>query len=232
VFRFVVFADSRTGGTHLVSSLKSHPQIACVSEPFPHNKLDTHEAQVEWSNFFYADREQSGMPTVGFRLKVKQLADPEAFAAYLEDREILPLRLTRRNVVKQAVSRLRAMALFRESGDYNVKAEKKPLGATRIEAQALFNQVDELLELKRRESEFFERLAHPGKDELVYEDMLADEQAFFSDLYTRLNANPDHAPSSNVKKNTSNSLEQSILNFEELLEALRGTPYEAMLTES
>ncbi|MEE4278090.1 MAG: hypothetical protein V2I82_06460 [Halieaceae bacterium] len=232
MFKFVVFADSRTGGTHLVSSLKSHPQIACVSEPFPHNKLDTHEAQVKWSNFFFADREQKGMPTGGFRLKVKQLADPAAFAAYLGERDILPLRLTRRNVVKQAVSRLRAIALFHESGDYNVKAEKKPLGATRIEAQALLNQINELLELKQRETDFFELLTHPEKAELIYEDMLADQRAFFSSLYSRLQTTADHVPKSNVKKNTSNSLEKSILNFDELLDALKGTPFEAMLTES
>jgi LPS sulfotransferase NodH len=221
---FIIISEARTGGTHVVSMLDSHPNIKCVSEPFAHLQLDTPKKQFDWISEFNEDLKKG--ICCGFRTKINQIADPSAFVRRAQDEDWSIFDMERTHVVKRAVSRVRAKELYDKSGDYNVKIRKgmSPLGKTPINIKRLLKEIA-LVEKEIRHSEsFFASYPDLSYTKLTYEALLSDEVAFFRELQVQIGVDfIDLTPI--VQKNTSDKLSESISNMDELREALKETNY-------
>jgi LPS sulfotransferase NodH len=226
--KFLIVSQSRTGGTHLTSTLHAQRNIRCVSEPYPHLKLVTHSDQILWSKMFYEESDASGLRAAGFRTKVKQLSDPEEFANFLNEQNIKVFYLRRDNKVKQAISSIRAIELFKRSGDFNVKGNASPLPPTVIPLGALKHHLRDIEAQSEQETAFFNVLPPSIKanlTELRYEDMLENSGMFFGRVFSQLEVPLPATLPTNIKKNTSDDLHEAVSNYEELCSWLVTTPY-------
>lgn len=222
---FVIVADSRSGGTHLTSALNSLEDVRCVSEPFNHRKLETHEEQTAWALQFYRKGVRDAQAAVGFRTKVKQVADVHAFQTFLDEQETVLIHLRRRNQLKQAISSIRAIELFKATGDYNVKGDAPPLPPSEIKLGALKHHLKAITDLADQENAFigsFSRLTPLG---VFYEDLLETPDEVFARIHEALAIRPTGEIRSVTRKNTPDDLRTAILNYDEVAAFLKGTPF-------
>jgi len=230
--RFIIISDARTGGTHTVSTLNNHPNVKCVSEPFPHLSLETEEQQINWMKEF-SDPEnnlEKNIRAAGFRTKVEQIADKEMFKEFIKNENVLVFHLQRKNVVKKAISRIRAVALYKETKDYNVRSGNKPLPPINIPIDRLLKEVHQLEDLVNQERKFIESLDVKYYN-LFYQNIIDNSDEYFRSIFAVLQVPKDHIPKSNVAKNTSNDLSKIVSNYHKLWQQLEGSPYRRMLSE-
>jgi len=222
VSKFIIFADARTGGTHVMSKLNSHPDIFSVSEPFPHHNLNSHEEQISWMEEFFSNTKKRKFKSLGFRTKIEHQADLPKFIDYINDNDIKCFSLQRRNLVKKAISRINAVKLYKEINDYNVKTKEFKQKSHEIRPNKLLKEIEICEDQLRTTSDFLIELLDVSI--LYYEQILLDETDFFNRIMNKLGIQKVELETS-VFKNTSDDLSKSILNYEELKSRLNNTPY-------
>jgi hypothetical protein len=223
---FVIACLGRTGSTHLVSLLDSHPDIRCFGELFTHHEGTLDEAfvtspiadPVEYVAQLTAPLTERA---VGFKLPLNSIrAHPESLRL-LEGESMRIVRLRRLNVLALLASRrLLASTKVPQSthgdyGDATVELDPK-------QALAVFRLTDEheryLDELGDGRPTFqitYEDLsAGCGLDEL--QDFLGVEPVPLKSMFKRVRSRP---------------LTETISNWDEVASALRGTPYERFLED-
>jgi len=228
VIKFIVFADARTGGTHLMSKLNSHPDIFAVSEPFAHHNLNTHEEQVSWMQTFYSNSKKRKFEALGFRTKIEHQADLDQFVELINRENIICFSLQRRNLVKKAISRINAVELYKETNDYNRKSKDFKRKTYEIKPNKLKKEIEICEDQKDLTNQFIERLDNVTI--IYYEQILLDEKSFFDRIIQKLGIESKELQTT-VFKNTGDDLSKSLSNFQELKESLAGTKYELDLTE-
>lgn len=228
VVKFIVFADARTGGTHLMSKLNSHPDIFAVSEPFAHHNLNTHAEQVAWMEEFYANQRKTKFEALGFRTKIEHQSDLDQFVNVVNNEKIICFSLQRRNLVKKAISRINAVALYKETNDYNRKSKDFKPKQYEVKPNKLVKEIEICEEQLRITSEFIGRLNNVNI--IYYEQILLDEQGFFDGIIEKLGIEHKELKTT-VFKNTGDDLSKSIINYDEIKERLSGTKYLGDLEE-
>ena len=226
--RFIIFADARTGGTHVMSKLNSHEDIFAVSEPFPHHNLNTHEEQMAWMEEYYSNSRKRKFKALGFRTKIEHQANGEAFVDYVNRNNIICFSLQRRNLVKKAISRITAVQLYNETQDYNRKSKDFEKRATEIRPNKLLKEIEICEKQRRITNEFLQDLLDVTV--IYYEQILMDESHFFNRIIDKLGLDRQELVTS-VFKNTSDDLSKSVVNFEEIKTRLSDTQYITDLEE-
>ena len=222
VSKFIIFADARTGGTHVMSKLNSHPDIFAVSEPFPHHNLQTHEEQLGWMEEYFSNNRKKKFKALGFRTKIEHQADLESFIDYVNYNDITCFSLQRRNLVKKAISRINAVKLYKETKDYNRKSSDFKQQSNEIRPKKLMNEIKICEDQLKTTKEFLMELYDVSI--LYYEQILINEKDFFDGIIKKLGI-PHVDLVTSVFKNTSDDLSKSLTNYEELRSKLLTTPY-------
>lgn len=228
VIKFIVFADARTGGTHLMSKLNSHPDIFAVSEPFAHHNLNTHEEQVSWMQTFYSNSKKQKFEALGFRTKIEHQADLDQFVELINRENIICFSLQRRNLVKKAISRINAVELYKETNDYNRKSKDFKRKTYEIIPNKLKKEIEICEDQKDLTNEFIERLDNVTI--IYYEQILLDEKSFFDRIIQKLGIESKELQTT-VFKNTGDDLSKTLVNFNEIKNSLEGTKYYEDLIE-
>jgi len=228
VIKFIVFADARTGGTHLMSKLNSHPDIFAVSEPFAHHNLNTHEEQVSWMQTFYSNSKKRKFEALGFRTKIEHQADLDQFVELINRENIICFSLQRRNLVKKAISRINAVELYKETNDYNRKSKDFKRKTYEIIPNKLKKEIEICEDQKDITNEFIERLDNVTI--IYYEQILLDEKSFFDRIIQKLGIESKELQTT-VFKNTGDDLSKTLVNFNEIKNSLEGTKYYEDLIE-
>lgn len=248
--RFVVLSTQRSGSTWVVDMLTSHPRVVAYSELFMHGGKGTPSWGQEqdlpyWQTFIreqggsrltrpfqlwrYLDRafeERPGVDAIGFKLMYSQLtriAKPLMPALWLKRVRII--HLMRRNALDVVLSKeageARRGVLHARDGQ-SVESVRVQLGT------------DDLLErLTAHERQIegarvrFKRVGIPYT-EVVYEDLVANEEEGFDSLFRFLDVQPEPVSSSLQKVNPT-SHEELIENYGEVRDALEGTKFAGQL---
>ncbi len=228
--RFILFGRGRSGTTTLVSLLNSHPQIVCEGEIlalpvfFPHQHV-------------LARCANSGAAVYGCKIlsyqvsQVQSIKSRQAFIHDLYQQGFQIIYLKRRNLLQHALSNIRA----RQFG-FHSKTSAPGAGSAGTPSSIAVDP-DELLRwmqgsahLERFEDEALQGVPHLP---LVYEDHLADassHEATAAIVFDFLGL--DHVPvSTEYRKVSPESLRDSVANYDELVQALQGTPYAPYLSE-
>ena len=230
---FVIVFEGRSGSTFLVEALDSHPDVVAKKEAFAAirkditaGKYDRRE-QALWLREFFAS--EPDVRALGFKVKYKDIVEPEETAKVLRDCGAKIIRLTRMNRIKLVVSLMNGRRLHDETGDWNRydgKGQAPPLLAPLDEFDANLRKVD------RRKEALVQYVAGLSLEtlELYYEDILQNADDAFGRVCDFLGVKRQSLRA-NTRKNTPDNLSDALANYEELRAHYVGTPYEAMFAE-
>lgn len=266
---FVILTSGRCGSSLLMSYLNQIPDVICYPEILAGledcEQKEMLEALVDgteqdWISEQFASgyndyspfqKDQSKVVAAGFKTKYGDIVDLGGFIRFSQLRHIKVLYITRTNIMRSALSRLRAIKLHDLYGDYNISSPKQKLGPTTVD-------IDEFSKLLAEEQNNYDSLNDivmqfssplPG---VLYENLVNDTTGQLNYVLDYLgsayrvtykhvgrNAGPWILNSTNNKsieplvqkvlKMTSNSFPQVITNHAEFIEHFRKTEYSKFL---
>jgi len=227
--RYVLLFEGRTGSSYLTTLLDAHPRIHAMEEGLRQFRTQGHEAQARWVRQVFHAPPLSTVACRGFKTKLRDIADPEAFSALLEAERPHVLFMRRRNRIKCVVSQIRSRMLKERTNLYNAYRKQDRLPAVEIPPD-LFDRL--LRERERLDAElesFVAQLDLPRLD-IFYEDILIDESGLKQRVLEFLGV-PHRDTRAQTFKNTSDDLRESVTNLESLKANYAGTAYEPMFDE-
>ena len=235
--RFIILFQGRTGSTFLVNALQKHPEVRVRGEflapidAYPRRDAKTQNQALEC--FF--EKPSLGKKIVGFKTKLMDVADKQAMKAFIEQHRIKTIVMTRKNQVKLAISRITSARIHERTKErygskaWNLYDEKDRLPPQVIPVKEFQRVLDDVVKDIRRLDRFVSTLNVP-KLHLEYTDLLKDKQVWFKSVFDFLEIRSMELDS-NVRKNTNDDLRQCIVNFDELSQSVRDTPFESMFNE-
>lgn len=237
---FALAFEGRTGSSHVVSSLNTHPDALCYPEiladvkgPRQKDVLDAffegrpverecpHAANARYFGGRHVTKAR--FHAVGFKLKLQQVHDLPGFHARLASPSVRLVYLKRKNLVKAAVSEINAQRLWRKTGLWNAEEPSQVQGGVKVNPDRLVRALERRGALERAHRAFFEICGNP-RLELQYEDLLADRDTFLSRLLAFLELE-DLPMAGGFYKNTPDCLREAILNYREVSRVLKGRGY-------
>lgn len=257
--KFVILFQGRTGSTMLIDALKRHPDVDARGEilqnpaqeikgwgtPEHPVKRMIRSGRAAWFGTPVDDQmararecwngPAAGAQAVGFKTKVRDLLDIEPLKSEIESADVRLIMMKRANLVKQAVSRVRAMALYErhqsggQGGQWNLTNDADRPGPTQIPLPE-FDAMLQLVEYDERVLEATCDYIRAQRLDLEYNDLLVDRERWFRSVFDFLEIEAIPLESS-FKKNTSDDLSESIANFDELRAHYLGTRFEQMFDE-
>jgi len=230
VTRFVVLFTGRTGSTFLLGMMKPHPEIRFLEEILDddHGKNEISD-QVRKVEHAFTNPPSSMYRALGFKTKFYDIKDTDSFCKRLQQHNAKIIHMRRRNVVKGGISNLRAIALRKKQGQYNIQYKSEQLDSIKIDPKTLSQEIKGRADQERMIRDFISESNLESMD-LFYEDLLTNRSKTiksFSNFVgiTTYIFNPD------TEKNTSDDLRQAVTNFDELKKHYQSTEYEPLLNE-
>ena len=255
----------RSGSTHLCTLLDSHPDILCRTEDFDnrrlndsgdgHCELDTDQSKHRLMTAFKKGKIVNPKPVrvrqhlhniysfpltaCGFKWKF-----PGQVNAYPELRDELHfiggqlriLALTRKNVLKQSVSRQNmrrsALANWRFHGQQERPSKLSSHEPFHVDVDKTVSYARFLLrsqEAFQQCVESFECVSNRPALQLDYESLMNERSRTLREIFQFLEVSPDVEVASETVKMTPDCLRTIILNFDQLAKAVAGTELEPML---
>lgn len=246
--KFVILGTQRTGSTLIRTCLDSHPDIRCFGELFaqrderPHSYAGFVTSSLSHRLLHYVGRKHliyrylDQLPdkdddrTYGFKVMYSQLQGFRygfpMILDYLSDHRVKVLHVVRKNVLKMAVSRVRAWS----TGIWHSSAKERKGPATiELDTQTLLSI---LKKLKRIEDEWRARLGRLDTLEVAYEGFVDDQATSTAQILGFLGVEPGPPLVSHLKKVTPDSLGDVVTNFSAVRALLAGTEFEWCLDDS
>lgn len=227
---FVLLAEGRTGSEYLTKLLDDHPNVRAQGERL--RRMAANGAspadQLDWARGAL-EPDGPGLTTAGFKTKLRDVADREAFTRLLLERDVRVLHLVRRNVVKVAVSEITRDRLAEVLGRSHAHREADRVASVAVDLQHFDDLLRHRRELDAELDAYVESLELPVL-RLAYEDLLVDRDRVLREVFDFLGV-PPHEATTSLVKTTADDLRQVVANFDELVGRYRGTPYESMFGE-
>jgi len=217
--RFVIFGRGRSGTSVLVNLLNSLPSVRCDGEilkagvlfPFSHVLAKCADSR---SSIY-------GCKILSYQIKqVQPISDKEGFVRRLYDNGFKILYLKRENLVNHALSNIRARKYgFHKRGSQKLHHDKVTVDTdellTWIRSSEMLDHYESLL-LKdvphlplTYEKHLLDQVDHPATIELICEYLGIENGETRTDY----------------RKVSPRRLRDSVANYEQVVDALRGTPY-------
>jgi len=194
--------------------------------------LPTAAEQVAWLRKFYeVGSTKPGRPHIGSKQNLLSIRDWESFSSLLVEYEIRIVRFRRENLVKTAVSQIRAEQYaertLAQSGvaRWGVLRGHKPLEPVAIDPEMLLSRVRVAESQQQRLMESFD-----GQDvlDIEYEEIRCSLHAVVARLRGFLEL-PDNEFTLKFDKATPDELREAIPNFLEIRDRLSHTAYQMYL---
>jgi hypothetical protein len=242
---FVLLFVGRTGSSYIIDVFNQHPQVKFegeVLETFK-GKTDMSIRQTEWIKVLFGSENASQYKAVGFKTKYYDIPCKDAFCRSLQDFRPTILFSDRRNVLKQALSRLR-IEKFAEIKRQEMGEEEWRRFSRSNDIWNLFEKIVGIGKIKVDLTElnswvlFYEQETTRLKNFLKgldldvvhydYEDIINDPQVFFEKMF-RLLGVESIAYETRIFKHTPDNLSEAIENFEELKKNYAGKRLEPFI---
>jgi hypothetical protein len=240
---FAIIFEGRNGSSQLVSCLNGHPNVLCYPEVFVNKDLDQQleilrgikrHLDIRQLNPYAGNRRYyplgfeekwstAFLSAVGFKTKLIDVRHIPIFLDALATADFSLLYLTRKNIVKAAVSYFNGLRLASRTKQWNAEKTTDILGPIAIEPKAL----EEYILQREHEGSlhrwFFD--LYPGRKlRICYEYMLRDSTRFFSEICSFIGVS--NVPANGLfLKNTSDDLHEALLNHKEIIEYFAPSPY-------
>lgn len=226
---FVLLFQGRSGSTMMIEALNDHPDILACGESLIAFKAAGGLAQIEWVNRYFAAGRAQDRSAVGFKTKLTDLLDPAAFAAMLRETNCRIVHLERDNLVKQAISWIRADVLFARTGEHNIWESAYAIPSICIDPEELIDRVRAIEAGQTILRRFLRGLGLPTC-RISYERLLAVPEIQFRRVQNFLGVRPAVIAPHSVK-HTDDDLRLAVPNLGALRQRLAGTSYATMCDE-
>jgi hypothetical protein len=239
--RFCIVTTGRTGSTRLRLLLDSHPRILCHGELFGENLTTLAAAESEMHRLLVAERAAdpaafltrrafaaADAGAVGFKILYGQLLTrwPGLLEALRSDRDVRIIHLVRRNGIKRFLSEYFVGTVTHR---HLCRQDETPpaVAPVTIPVATLLADLEQVGRHVALIRDLFRD--HPCH-EVAYEDSLDDNGPAMQGVQAFLGVPP--APLSvPIRKILPDDPRRLIANFDEVAAAVRGTPFEPMLTD-
>lgn len=220
----------RVGSNLLFEILRQSAPMKLANETF--NRLRSAEEQAEWFRDFYeVDAAAPSRAFIGSKQAMMAVRDVPATVATLRGAGVRVVRLRRDNLVKAAVSQMRAEdhaeKTRRETGEapWAIKKGLPPPGPSVLDPELL---VKRIAIMERQHAALMTAFAPGDVLDIDYEEINADLAAAAAKLrrYLDVPEKPFKVP---FEKATPDDLRTAIVNYDEVLARLSGTAYGDML---
>jgi len=223
--RYIVLSRSRAGSNLLVSFLNSHPGILAEGEIL--GALGSRDCRDVLAKAWA--RQPHYIRAKGFKIFYYHPIDDDSNGVWDELRKIEDLHvihLKRRNALRTITSRriARLQDIWQRSSDEPDAGRKKAVEISVSDAKERF------LRIRAQEQggdEMFE--AHPLV-RIYYEDLVADPEGTFGAVTDFLGVERSR-PTTRLRKQNPESLQDLVTNYEELRSAFQGTEWETFFEE-
>lgn len=239
---FVLLFVGRTGSSLTIDVFNQHPEVKFegeVLETFK-GKTDMSMRQTEWIKDLFGPENASQYKTLGFKTKHYDIPCEDAFRRSLQGFRPTILFSDRRNVLKQAISRLRiekfAEIKRQEMGEeewhsssrsnyvWNLSEKMNGVGSIKVD----FTELDSWVlfyEQKTRRLKNFLKSQDLDVVHYNYEDIINDPEVFFEKMFRLLGVEPIEYET-RIFKHTPDNLSEVIENFGELQKFYAGTRFQ------
>lgn len=234
----IILFEGRTGSTHLATLLQQSPKISFLGEEPAELKSGGWNAQNTWITQLFDDpirfndcRIKPSFEVIGFRMKLRDVLDLEEFKHLLEKYNVSIIYMRRLNLVKQAISSIRAIDLSKARGYYNLDYQKHKDGlpSYTIPIQRFDRTLKWIEDVDNKLQQFIQTLTQPIC-RVSYEELLSDRDAVLTKVSQFLDI-PHFQPKDVIAKHTSDNLQDVISNYSELLSHYQNTAYAEMFLE-
>ncbi|HEV2754767.1 MAG TPA: hypothetical protein VG318_03190 [Actinomycetota bacterium] len=208
-----------------MEALQSHPDVRAGFEELGSRRGEGAAAQLEFARSFFVGKGAEGAAAVGFKTKLQDVLDPDAFTHVLRECGAYVLLLQRRNVVKAVVSWFRSELVNRATGDWNVYRAGDVPPPIEIDTAEFVDRIGRYEEARRRLQQYALELERPTLM-LYYEDLLADESSMLASVCGFLGVGAVPLKGGTVKA-TPDDLRAAVANLDELRDAA-GSRYRPM----
>jgi LPS sulfotransferase NodH len=218
--KFLIITTGRTGSELLVNLLNSHPSIQCNSELLL-KKVSFPKSYVEMMESL-SKNEVYGFKLNTYNFGVQSIDQPKLFVDELIQMEYKIISLKRRNLLRQAISRL--YAIHRRKYHHKKNQGIQTLPKIIIEPDQLIKELEFFMFHRSLEEDIIEDHSYL---QLFYEDHLEAESSHqvAVDEVTKHLAIQTSTVHSNFMKTTPKDLSEIIENYHELEEFIRQTEY-------
>ena len=221
----------RVGSNLLFAILRQSAKMKLANESL--NAIRTAEEQAAWFDAFYeTDSAQPSQVFIGSKQNMLAIRDDAGLAARLRAAKVRVVRLRRADLVRAAVSQIRAELYAEKTGAetgerlWAVRKGMTPLSASTIDPELLLKRIAIMEAADARLMRAFD----PAEVlDVEYEDVNASLDGVVQRVrdYLGVPQAPYNVP---YVKATPDRLEDAIANHDEVLAKLRGTPYARALS--
>jgi len=234
--RVIMLFEGRTGSSLLGDALNQNPRVSFLGEEVAYLLKEGWEKQQHWiESVFFSTSEfpdpriKQGISVIGFKVKLREIADPSGLRDLIERHGIAIIHMTRENLIKQVVSTIRAMDLFKSSGKYNLREKDKCLvpGPSVISLDRFKTTLTWLEQSVERLSAFIGTLTVPICH-VTYEEVNRDLNGSVRSILQFLNV-PHATVQPRLVKVTKDDLRDSVVNYEEIKGYIATTRYAPLI---
>jgi LPS sulfotransferase NodH len=245
--KFVIFGQQRTGTTLVVTLLRSHPSILSIGELFDDKEkieggvVQTYKLYIKQlsSNrdykpvqhkdliYQYLDHffSKSDFDATGFKLMLNQGKKYPIILDYLKEKQFKVILVVRKNVLNTSISKLRS----RQTGIYDssqtIFDRTKCLNSKiRIPVESLLIELDSVA---KQNIGLKNTVSNLGLDYITvfYERLTENRVEETQRILTFLGAAINVELNTQLQKVSPFELKNSVENYEEIVQALKNTPY-------
>ena len=211
---FVTLFQGRSGSSLLVDKLRSHPHVLVQGEALVVLKSAGAAAQITWTREFFSKPRPASCKAVGFKTKLTDVVDSDAFSGCLRSANCAILHLDREDLVKQAISWMRADLLFASAARHNICDGDQKQPPVPLDPEDFVRRV-ELLRAGRQILQTYVQSLNLPTLHVRYEAIAQRPAAVFAQIQAFLGLEPRSLTSS-LMKHTSDDLRVDVPNLEEL----------------
>ena len=225
--KFVIISDSRTGSTLLMQLLNSHPAVIALGEEF--KNLHGSSSREVWNRIFR--KRPRPICWMGFKLfyfHPSKENDREVWDFIENDKQIVIIHLTRRNILRSYVSKQIGLKTQKWTENINrpheISGEEKKVILDPGGCQENFESISGYIE--QTEKRFKSHKIIP----VVYEDLDKDKQTTMGRIYKNLDV-ADFKVNTYMKKQNPEKLKDLITNYSDLKKEFSDTKWEYLFDE-
>ncbi|SRR6266498_373465 len=222
--RFAIVGNARTGSNYLLDGLKNSPSIRMYHEIFAdHNRPVGQDFDRVFSTVFQPESKSTKM--VGFKVFYNHLTEDE-WQKFLTCRDLKIIHLIRRNRLRTVIS----LEIAFKTGQWT-QSGKSNLGEIKVKRLMLdpSKLIKRLEQIEGGEVTARSRFRDREVLEVVYEELVRSPKSVFESVGAYLGIDGIDPSRIRLRRQNPETLQQLIINYEEIEAALRNTRFEEYL---
>lgn len=223
--RFAIVANARTGSNYLLDGLKTSPAIRMYHEIFAaHNRTVGKDFEKIFSTIYQYESESTRL--VGFKVFYNHLTDEE-WQRLVARKELKVIHLMRRNRLRTVISLEIAFKTGKWTNAKNTSSAKEK--RVTLDPMKLIKRLEQIEE---GEAATRVRFCDRPMLEIVYEELIRSPGEVFESVGAYLGVDGIDPGKIRLKQQNPESLEQLIINYNEVVSVLQNTRFAEYLLQT